>query len=331
MPYHHTAIAVAMLLISCSKQEVPPDNTGTHQPPATVNYRQEMRNFIQEISAWARTQQPSFIVVAQNGSELLSASGKPTDTAASAYVKALNGIGREELLYGYNNNDNASTPTNEKNLWLSFCKMGAASGLKVMTTDYCTTPEKMADSYRTNNSYGFISFAATKRQLNNIPAGSPYQENVGNINTLADAKNFLYYINMDNTGEQFVAAVKATNYDVLVIDAFSPEGTPWPKATINALKVKQNGAKRLVLAYMSIGQAEQYRWYWKSDWKKNPPAWMEKHDPYWDGSYYVRYWMTDWKNLIYGNANAYTQKILDAGFDGTYLDPEDGSAYWEEH
>lgn len=58
---------------------------------------------------------------------------------------------------------------------------------------------------------------------------------------------------------------------------------------------------------------------------------MEKHDPYWDGSYYVRYWMTDWKNLIYGNANAYTQKILDAGFDGTYLDPEDGSAYWEEH
>jgi cysteinyl-tRNA synthetase len=311
-------------IMSCSKPYETLNKTSKdqHQQTAQVNYRQELRTFIQDLSAWARIQKPGFLVVAQNSSELLTASGMPQDPVITAYVNAIDGMGREELLYGYNNNDDVPTPAAIQNEWLSFCKLGNANHLTVLTTDYCFTPAKMADSYKTNEGYGFISFAATHRQLDNIPAGAPYHENVSNILTLKDAKNFLYTINHGDPAA-FITSVKATNYDVLIIDAFSGDGKDtWSKSVLNSLKTKSNGGKRLVLAYMSIGQAEQYRWYWKAGWATNPPAWKD--------NYYVRYWMPEWKALIYGNANAYTQKIIDAGFDGTYLDPVDGSSHWEE-
>ncbi|PSL46318.1 cysteinyl-tRNA synthetase [Chitinophaga niastensis] len=301
--------------------------------PGPVNYRQEMRSFIQEISAWARQQKNGFLIVPQNSSELLTISGSSQDSPVSAYIQAIDGMGREELLYGYDNHDDVPTPDDVKNEWLNLCKLGSNNHLKILTTDYCFTPAKITNSYQTNGGYGFISFAATHRQLDNIPVGAPYHENANNINTLSDAQNFLYLINTKQfaTNDQYLSALKATNYDVLVIDAF-PENSsqPWPSSIIASLKIKKNGGKRLVLAYMSMGQAEQYRWYWKTEWKTNPPAWLEKLDPFWDGNYYVRYWMPEWKALIYGNPDAYTQKLLNAGFDGAYLDPVDCSQYWEE-
>lgn len=293
-----------------------------------INYRDELRNFIQEISSWARTRKPGFIVVAQNSTELLTTTGDTSDPIVPEYLNALDGIGREELYYGYENNDNAMTPDDVTGEWVRFGQRAVANHLTVMATDYCSVPAYIAASYQKNDANGFISFATTSRQLQTIPADTPYRENADNILTLADAKNFLYLI---YPNDQYIAQLKATNYDVLVIDAFPPEGgaNTWTSGQINSLKVKKNGGKRLVLAYMSMGQAEDYRWYWNPDWLKNKPAWLGPIDEEWEGNYYVRYWMPEWKALVYGNANSYTQKIVDAGFDGVYLDPVDASGYWE--
>ena len=98
---------------------------------------------------------------------------------------------------------------------------------------------------------------------------------------------------------------------------------------MQSLKTKANGGKRIVLSYMSIAQAEDYRSYWDPNWLKNPPAWLVTAvDPDWAGDYNVRYWMADWKKIIYGNNTSYTQKLLDAGFDGAYLDLYDYQV-WE--
>ncbi|NSL87682.1 hypothetical protein ECE50_012615 [Chitinophaga sp. Mgbs1] len=334
-----SSFLMALLLtgaFSCTKSMQQQESGRAKMPAGTkdgvpVDYRQELRTFIQDISAWARGKQPGFMVVAQNSSELLTTTGDTSDPVVTAYVNALNGVGREELVYGFENHDDAPTPAGIKKEWTAFCQKAKNAGLKVLVTDYCTTPAKVTTSYNTSNSNGFISFAASHRQLDNIPAGTPYQEHAGNVSTLTDARNFLYLINNGDGDTKFINSLKATNYDVLVIDAFSEDGkTVWSKAVVNSLKVKKNGGKRLVLAYMSMGQAEQYRWYWKAEWKTNPPAWLENLDPAWDGNYYVRYWMPGWKELIYGNASSYTQKLIDAGFDGTYLDPVDASSYWEE-
>ncbi len=299
----------------------------------TIDYRMELRSFIQEISEWAKQRQPGFLIVPQNSSNLLTESGDPQDTPVNTYMKAIDGIGREELLYGYDNQDDTPTPADVRNEWLGLCTLAKNKHLPVLTTDYCYSSARMATSYRSNELYGFISFAASHRELDNIPDATPYRENTANISKLADARNFLYLINTRqfNGNQPLLDALKATNYDVLIIDAFPEEGRkPLSKNEIASLKIKKNGGRRLVLGYMSIGQAEQYRWYWKNEWKTDPPEWLEQKDDYWKGNYFVRYWMPEWKSLIYGNSGSYTQKLLDAGFDGAYLDPVDGDQHWGE-
>jgi cysteinyl-tRNA synthetase len=76
---------------------------------------------------------------------------------------------------------------------------------------------------------------------------------------------------------------------------------------------------------MSIGEAEDYRYYWNPEWKTNQPSWLAEENPDWPGSYKVRYWDKYWQKIIYG----YLDKILTAGFDGVYLDIIDAFQYFE--
>ncbi len=116
---------------------------------------------------------------------------------------------------------------------------------------------------------------------------------------------------------------------VVIVDLFH-EGTEELTADdVAALKVKANGARRLVIAYMSIGEAEDYRYYWQQGWKVGSPSWLEKENPAWHGNYIVRYWDEDWQSVIYGNDGSYLRKILNAGFDGVYLDIIDAFEYFE--
>ena len=53
---------------------------------------------------------------------------------------------------------------------------------------------------------------------------------------------------------------------------------------------KPDGGARIVLAYLSIGEAEDYRSYWQRDWSVSPPAWLGAENPDWPGNYAVNYW-----------------------------------------
>ena len=99
---------------------------------------------------------------------------------------------------------------------------------------------------------------------------------------------------------------------------------------IAQLKIKRNGGKRLVIAYMSIGEAEDYRYYWQKDWQKNKPKWLHAENPKWAGNYKVNYWNANWKAIIFGSDTAYLDRIMDAGFNGVYLDIIDAFEYFEK-
>jgi cysteinyl-tRNA synthetase len=98
------------------------------------------------------------------------------------------------------------------------------------------------------------------------------------------------------------------------------EPDKWTTKQINA--VKNSG--KITIAYISIGEAEDYRYYWKSEWTKNPPAWLGPENPEWKGNYKVRFWNNNWQTIIYD----YIDKILNQGFDGIYMDIIDGYYYW---
>jgi cysteinyl-tRNA synthetase len=160
---------------------------------------------------------------------------------------------------------------------------------------------------------------------------APYNVNNDNVVSLKDAKNFLYLINpgLFPDKDAFLDALRGTNYDILIIDLFY-EDVALTAEEVASLKKKQDGGTRLLIAYMSIGEAEDYRYYWQPEWKINPPEWLEEENPDWPGNYKVRYWNTTWQRIIYGNNDSYLKKILDAGFNGVYLDVIDAYEYFED-
>ena len=117
-----------------------------------------------------------------------------------------------------------------------------------------------------------------------------------------------------------------TAYDLVVVSISAAGGSP---EVIKNLK-HSSGGEKILLCYMSIGQAEDYRFYWDREWYENPPAWLDDSDPYWAGDYWVRYWDPDWQAIIYGSPESYLDQIIDLGFDGVYLDRVDTYWYYEE-
>jgi cysteinyl-tRNA synthetase len=314
---------LSILIMGCSKDE--------SNPKIDLDFRAEMRLFVQGISSYAKEIDPNFLIIPQNGPELVTLTGEETGLPASVYLAAIDGVGREDLYYGYNN-DNQATPSGESTYMEAFLDICENNGVEVLTTDYCSTPSKMDDSYTKNAAKGYTSFAAPARDLNVIPTypATPYNENSADINSLADVKNFLYLLDPENFGtkEAFITAVANTNYDALIIDLFFDE-VALTAEDVTTLSTKKNGGSRLVIAYMSIGEAENYRYYWEPSWKVGNPAFINKQNPNWPGNFKVWYWESEWQAIIYGNDESYLKKILDAGFDGVYLDIIDAFEYFE--
>ncbi|MBN1416053.1 MAG: endo alpha-1,4 polygalactosaminidase [Bacteroidales bacterium] len=294
-------------------------------------YRQYMRDFVQDISQYARTENSAFIVIPQNGQELVTENGEEDGQPVLAYLRAIDGVGREDLFFGYDE-DNRATPSDERDYMISYLDVCESNGVEVLVTDYCWTHSKMDDSYRQSNNKGYISFAAPDRELRKIPdyPALPFNLNNNDVIELSDARNFLYLINPEEylTRQAFIGALAATSYDVLIMDYFynAEEFTP---DEIEQLKTKNNGGHRLVIAYMSIGEAEDYRYYWNPVWNSDPPSWLKGENPDWEGNYKVAYWDPGWQRIIFGNPDAYLNKIIDKGFDGVYLDIIDAFEYFE--
>lgn len=322
--YQSIVLLCAALVLSCRKKDVP-----------QVNYADEMRTFVIEISEAAKAVNPNFLIIPQNGSPLVTNTREKSGELALAYLAAIDGQGQEDLYYGYDR-DNKATPDDVTANLQFYLNLFEENGVEVMAIDYCADPEKIADSYAKNEAQHYISFAADERNLTNIPdyMVNVHNENDADVTALGEAKNFLYLINPTEkfaTKKTFIDALKETNYDLVLIDRdFNDER--YSAEELESLKWKANGGRRLVISYMSIGEAEDYRSYWKKEWEKykTSPEWLYKENKKWRGNYKVFYWMDSWKSIIYGNEESYLTSLLNVGFDGVYLDIIDAYEYYEE-
>ena len=315
----------AFFVFSCSNDE--PEN---NYPD--LDFKQEMRDFVIDISNYSKSVNSNFLIIPQNGIELVTTNGEETGSPDMAYLSAIDGNGQEDLFYGYDNDDQLTSTSDNKYL-RSFLDVSKNNGNTILVTDYCSTHSKMDDSYLLNHNAGYVSFAADHRELNDIPAypAPIYLDNADTVRNLSQVHNFLYLINPESftTKQEFITAVRYTNYDLLIMDLFFNDNTEFTSTEINQLKNKANGGKRLVICYMSIGEAEDYRYYWLSSWNTDRPTWIAAENPYWEGNFKVKYWEPEWQQIIFGNDNSYLKKILNADFDGVYLDIIDAFEYFE--
>jgi uncharacterized protein (TIGR01370 family) len=164
--------------------------------------------------------------------------------------------------------------------------------------------------------------------------------------SLADVTYWGYQIT-DISQPGAVDALAASHYDMLVLE---PTRTDWSsddklfdtKGMVSLLKdsLASDGVHRkLLVAYIDIGEAEDWRWYWTwstgwdctgarpADW----PDYIITCDPDgWSGNYPVAYWDPLWKDVVitgtnqnsapYGDYNSIIDEVIKDGFDGIYLD-----------
>jgi len=317
-------ITIIFFFVSCKDE---------NNLPEGIDVRQEMRDFVIELSVYAKNIKSDFIIIPQNGQALITDTGDENGTVNSEYVAAIDATGREDLFYGYSG-DNQETPFDDNLEMVALCNLFEENSIQVLVTDYCWDEQYVDNSYYESNQANYISFAADSRELNTIPTYpiEPYNVNSENITDISMAKNFLYLINPENysTKAEMLNAIKATNYDLVIMDLFFDD-VALTAQDIAQIKSKNNGGLRKVISYMSVGEAEDYRYYWQEDWKNEKPVWLENENSSWAGNYKVRYWEQEWKDIIFGNQYSYLKKIMDAGFDGVYLDIIDGYEYFEEN
>jgi cysteinyl-tRNA synthetase, unknown class len=151
-----------------------------------------------------------------------------------------------------------------------------------------------------------------------------------------------------------VSALVREPYDMVVIEPTRTEyeGMEFDTAgVVSRLKSSVSsrpGVGKLVLAYVDIGQAEDWRWYWprRSRGSLDPatlaggPSYALTNDPDgWTGNYPVAYWTPEWQAIAVTGTdtspmpffsetecccgplfNSIIEEVVRDGFDGIYLD-----------
>jgi uncharacterized protein (TIGR01370 family) len=136
----------------------------------------------------------------------------------------------------------------------------------------------------------------------------------------------------DALGVEDIAALDAG----LVVTDYSRDGTDEGAFTPADVATMQGAGpdRKIVLAYISIGESEDFRAYWDESWtrdgsaggalRSDAPAWLGPLNPEWPDSRKVRYWDEDWHAI----AIDWVETIAGQGFDGAYLDIVDAYYFW---
>lgn len=285
---------------------------------ANEDYREKMKELIKEIRLNTNKEK---IIITQNGSEIYFKNNK-LDLEFLSYV---NGASQESLFYGEEGKLGKKTSSQEKNSLLKNLTQIRDYEKIVFDINYSKNKTNRKDIEKENKKYDFIgeeipSFAA---DTFNIPMKGFNKKEISSLN---EAENFLYLLNPHKFKDinEYFKVLSNTDYDILIIEP-SLNGTFFTKEQIEKLKYKSTGEKRIIIAYFSIGEAEDYRSYWKNEWNKKLPFWIEGENKNWKGNFIVRYWTDEWKKII----KDYQENLDSINVDGYYLDTIDTFYYFE--
>lgn len=164
----------------------------------------------------------------------------------------------------------------------------------------------------------------------------------GGINTQAAQTQRLKRINAARSwgyqlnGMRVEDAAKSP-FDLIVADATAGHaaGRHFQRGEVEKLKKKPDGSRRLVLSYLSIGEAEDYRpdYFTPEYLSEDAPDWLLHENPQWKGNRIVRFCQEGWQRTILGDDDGRSvynsidpsplYQLIELGFDGIYLDRVD--------
>lgn len=158
--------------------------------------------------------------------------------------------------------------------------------------------------------------------------GEPEEQTATAKKRLLAAETWMYQI-QDLWRDGAIGALAASNDPFLVLEptrTIRGDENFDTRGMIQQLRNRPDGKKRVILAYVDIGEAEDYRTYWKSWWRPptrtdpGQPDFLLTEDPdSWSGNYPVAYWDARWQEIWIGPDGLVASLAAD-GFDGVYLD-----------
>lgn len=153
----------------------------------------------------------------------------------------------------------------------------------------------------------------------------PIRYNVSPSHPLAHVRTWAYLIQLQTQGNK-IERLAQSAYDLVVIDdpRTLKDGAGHDTAKdVALLQGSRGGAgrKKVVLAYVDIGEAENYRVYWQAGWRVGSPSWIVAGDPDgWQGNFPVAFWAKAWHDIVYAAAESLVAQVVADGYDGIYLD-----------
>ena len=291
-------------------------------------YKLKMMELVQEIKSAAVSVNPNFGLLLNGGINIYVADNYVQDGEAKVndFLQSVDGVLLEGLNFGYEFKDDKKTPDKVRKNILARLALPVKAGVPIFNIDYCENLRNRSMATIMARKDKVVNFSSDR----NLTSISVAELHPNAVNNLAEVNNFIAVFNPQkyDVKGMYLSALQRSNYDLLIIDAFY-HGELLTAEDIAKLKVKPNGKRRLVYSYLSTGEAEDYRYYWKSEYKKNPPTWLEEANENWEGNYKVEYWHPEWKAILFQGKDSYLNKLLACGYDGAFLDVIDSFYYFE--
>ncbi|MGL5089302.1 MAG: endo alpha-1,4 polygalactosaminidase [Cetobacterium sp.] len=279
-------------------------------------HKEEMRNLIYKI----RQDGKDKVIITQNAVEIYF----DDENLNKKFFDSVDSAAQESLVFGYGGY-NKKTIDSEKIPKLKKLIKLKELNKPIFLVNYADGNENKNEIKLFGEKYNFVAEAVESIQANTI-FSSINKRTLGDVTHIKDGKNFLYLLNPEKFKniKSYFKALSKTSFDILIIEP-SINGKFFSKEQIEKLKVRKDGTKRLVIAYFSIGEAENYRGYWLESWNQKKPEWIVEENPNWKGNYVIKYWSSEWKEII----KNYQEKLNEINVDGYYLDTIDTYVYFK--
>ncbi|MES2796999.1 MAG: hypothetical protein V4683_13600 [Bacteroidota bacterium] len=319
MSIKNLVILVSLLVLSnCN----PPEG---NLSPRKITYQEEMQNLVGSISENAKAVKKDFLIIPQNGIELLKIGNNPSTN----YLKAIDAMAIESLFYGYEAIDQPNSTTTQT-YFNNFINGSVIGSKPVFVIDYVYSTNSINNSIAKSGAYNYKLFNSPTKKLNEFPQISTplLVENKNNIATVEEPKNFMALLDLGVfSKDSIIKNLSQTNFDLIVIEGFY-QNQLFTSEDIKALKVKKNGGRRLVLAELDVSMANSKRYYWLPDYKLTLPGFVNKEIGI-DGNFRTNYWDIEWQNILSGSGNSITNNFIKLGFDGVYLTGVEAFEWYE--
>lgn len=135
---------------------------------------------------------------------------------------------------------------------------------------------------------------------------APVKKAAPTVTNLNSVKTFAYY-----TSQVDPETVGKSDYDLMIVNEADANSRLFDAADIEKMKTND----KLVIAEISVGHAESYRWYWKKEWDRARPSFLGEEIS--KNKFLVKgLGSNEWESIT----KSIVDRAIESGYDGILLD-----------